>query len=40
MQISRIRIEAGKKKISKKYAARYRKIFTKRNAGRKVKVTL
>ena len=37
-KVRTIKVNAGKKKLNKKYVKRYKKIFTKKNAGRKVTV--
>ena len=37
-RIKTVKIKAGGKKINKKYVKKYRKIFTKKNAGRKVRI--
>ena len=34
-----IKVKVGKKKTNKKYVKRYKKIFTKKNCGKKVRVT-
>ena len=39
-KVTKIRIIVGKKSLNKKYVNKYKKIFTKKNCGRKVKVTL
>lgn len=39
-KISRIKVQVGSKKVNKKYVKKYKKIFKKKNAGKKVKVTL
>lgn len=33
-----VKVKVGGKKANKKYVKKYKKIFTKKNAGRKVKV--
>jgi hypothetical protein len=33
-----VKVKVGKKKVNKKYVKKYKKYFTKKNAGRKVKV--
>lgn len=38
-QISKVKVQVGKKKTNKKYVKKYKMIFTKKNAGRKVKVS-
>ena len=38
-KVQKIRVKVGKKKTNKKYAKKYRKYFTKKNCGRKVKVS-
>ena len=38
-KVKKIRVKVGKKKTNRKYAKKYRKYFTKKNAGRKVKVS-
>lgn len=37
-KIKTVQVKVGKKKTNKKYVKKYKKIFTKKNAGRKVKV--
>ena len=39
-KITKIKVKVGKKKVNKKYVKKYKKIFTKKNVGKKVKVTL
>ena len=39
-KITKIKVKVGKKKVNKKYVKKYKKIFTKKNAGKKVKVSL
>jgi hypothetical protein len=39
-KVSKVKVNVGKKKTNRKYVRKYKKIFTKKNAGRKVKVTL
>ena len=39
-KISKVKVQVGKKKVNKKYVKKYKKIFTKKNAGKKVKVSL
>ena len=36
--VTTVRVKVGKTKLNKKYVKKYKKIFTKKNAGRKVKV--
>ena len=38
-KIKTIKVKVGKKKLNKKYVKEYKKIFTKKNAGRKVKIS-
>ena len=38
-KITKVKVKVGCKKMNKKYAERYRKIFTKKNCGKKVKVS-
>lgn len=38
-KIKSIKVKVGKKKENRKYVKRYKKIFTKKNAGRKVKIS-
>ena len=37
-KIKTVKIKVGKKKLNRKYVKKYKKIFTKKNAGRKVKI--
>ena len=37
-QIKTIKVKVGNKKLNKKYAAKYKKFFTKKNAGGKAAV--
>lgn len=37
-KIKIVKVKVGKKAVNKKYIKRYRKIFTKKNAGKKVTV--
>lgn len=37
--ITKVKVNVGKKKTNKKYVKRYKKIFTKKNCGKKVSVT-
>ena len=37
--ITKVKVNVGKKKTNKKYVKRYKKIFTKKNCGKKVRVT-
>ena len=37
-KIKTVQVKVGKKKVNKKYVKKYKKIFTKKNAGKKVKV--
>lgn len=39
-KVTRIKVSIGKKKVNKTYVKKYKKIFTKKNAGKKVKVSL
>ena len=39
-KVKTIQIKVGKKSLNKKYLKKYKKIFTKKNAGRKVKIQL
>ena len=39
-KITKIKVKVGKKNVNKKYVKKYKKIFTKKNAGKKVKVSL
>lgn len=39
-RITKVKVSVGKKKVNKKYVKKYKKIFTKKNAGKKVKVSL
>ena len=39
-QVSAVKVQIGKTKTNKKYVKKYKKIFTKKNAGRKAKVSL
>ena len=36
--VSTVKVKVGKAKTNKKYVRKYKKIFTKKNAGKKVKV--
>lgn len=38
-KVKTIKVKVGKKKINKKFAKKYKKIFTKKNCGKKVKVS-
>ena len=38
-KVKRIKVKVGKKKLNKKYVKKYRKYFTKKNSGKKVKVS-
>ena len=38
--VTKVKVKVGSKKINKKYVKKYKKIFTKKNACKKVKVTL
>jgi hypothetical protein len=38
-KITKVKVKVGKKKANRKYVKKYRKIFTKKNAGKKVKVS-
>lgn len=37
--ITKVKVNVGKKKTNKKYVKKYKKIFTKKNCGKKVRVT-
>ena len=37
-KVKTVKVQIGKKKVNKKYVKKYKKIFTKKNAGKKVKV--
>jgi hypothetical protein len=37
-KIKTVKVKVGSKKVNKKYVSKYKKIFTKKNAGRKVRV--
>jgi hypothetical protein len=37
-KIKTVKVSLGKKSVNKKYVKKYKKIFTKKNAGRKVSV--
>ena len=37
-KVKTVKVQIGKKKVNKKYAKKYKKIFTKKNAGKKAKV--
>ena len=37
-KIRTIQVKVGKKSLNKKYVKKYKKIFTKKNAGKKAKV--
>ena len=37
-KVKTVKVKVGKKKANKKYAKKYKKIFTKKNCGKKVKV--
>lgn len=39
-KIRTVKVDVGNKKTDRKYVRKYKKIFTKKNAGKKVKVTL
>ena len=39
-KITKVKVKIGKKKTNKSYVKKYKKIFTKKNAGKKVKVSL
>jgi len=39
-KVTKIKVNIGKKKVNKTYVKKYKKIFTKKNAGKKVKVSL
>jgi len=36
--VKTVKVKVGKKKTNKKYVKKYKKIFTKKNAGKKVRV--
>ena len=36
--VKTVKVQIGSKKVNRKYVKKYKKIFTKKNAGRKVKV--
>ncbi|MGI6032749.1 MAG: hypothetical protein ACOX69_04970 [Coriobacteriales bacterium] len=38
-KVKTVKVKVGKKKLNKKYAKKYRKAFSKKNCGKKVKVT-
>ena len=38
-KVKKVKVRVGKKKLNKKYAKKYRKYFTKKNCGKKVKVS-
>ena len=38
-KITSIKVKAGSKKVNKEYVKKYKKIFTKKNAGKKVRVS-
>ena len=38
-KVRKVKVKVGKKKVNKQYAKKYKKIFTKKNAGKKVKVS-
>ena len=35
-----MKVKVGKKSVNKKYVKKYKKVFTKKNAGKKVKVKI
>ena len=37
--VKKVKVQVGSKKVNKKYVKKYKKIFTKKNAGKKVKVS-
>ena len=37
-KIKTVKVKVGKKSVNKKYVKKYKKIFTKKNAGKKVSV--
>ena len=37
-KIKTIQVKVGKKSVNRKYVKKYKKIFTRKNAGKKVKV--
>lgn len=39
-KITKVKVKVGKQKVNKKYVKKYKKIFTKKNAGKKVKASL
>lgn len=38
-KVKTVKVRVGKKKTNKKYIRKYKKIFTKKNCGKKVRVT-
>ena len=38
-KVKRVKVKVGRKKLNKKYVKKYRKYFTKKNCGRRVKVS-
>lgn len=39
-KVTKVKVSVGTKKTNKRYVSKYKKAFTKANAGRKAKVTL
>ena len=37
-KVKTVQVKVGKKKVNKKFVKKYKKIFTKKNAGRKAAV--
>ena len=37
-KIKTVKVRVGSKKLNKKYVKKYKKVFTKKNAGKKVKI--
>ena len=37
-KVKTVKVQIGSKKVNKKYVKKYKKIFTKKNAGKKAKV--
>ena len=38
-KVSNVKVKVGGKKLNKQYVKKYKKIFTKKNAGKKAKVS-
>ncbi len=38
LKVNTVKVKVGKKKENKKYVKKYKKIFTKKNCGKKVTV--